>query len=804
MPGVVKNMMVRVGADMSGLIGEFKRSGKATGNFAKQASDALREVALSDANLKKSMAQGGKNSYIVSLTDQIRELEQEQKALQAAGFSWGYEGFENNAALLKELKSELDMYKKSLDSAEISERAHRQALEEKMLAAGSDERIVSLTASIKALTEEQRQLKAMGFSWGFEGFEQNEALLRKLKNELNEYIESLRETEEETEDVVKDTKHLGNASKNNIESFAKAIKRLGIVSLGLRFVRSTFGELGSIVRQYISENEALQAQVDTLKSSMGQALAPAINIVTNALSRLMPYIVGVSNAISSLISNLFGSGWTNLASDANAATKAISGAGGAASALNRQLHGFDEITKLNDKNGGGGSLASSAAAIEGKLPEWATSLTDMIKLSIETGDWESVGKTLAEKLVQLITALDWMSLFKKLPSLQEQLTTFFKGWFSGISLESIGESLKTNIASFFENLDFGSILKTGLKSIMGANPVANAAVEAMFGNMKEYFAPYIDSLSGELETVGEEIFLGVLMGIADAVLNVGKWLKEYVLHPMVEGFKQAFDIHSPAAHPEIRSIGKNIILGVFEGILEIAKSPLEWIKTNVFTPIQQAMQTLFDGNVMAKFTVSVRNTSSTWWSNVKTWWSQKVTQPVQAFTTSVKNESSVWWSNVKAWWEEAKGTLLMNAFVRDESKTWWENVKKWWNANVGTLSVGVAIINNSKKWWEDVKKWWNENVGTLLAPFGFGTLNSSGSSQQLNSGARSSEASLSLGDGSALAGRVAAQMLSSTPADNRNITVNLVLDGKIVTSTVVRNINSQARATGHNPLSAYL
>ena len=173
------NMLIRIGADLSGLIGGFKKAGNTTSNFAKQASDALRQVTLSDANLKKAMAQGGKNSYIVSLTDQIRELEQEQKALKNAGFSWG-----------------------------------------------------------------------------FEGFEQNEALLRNLKNELNDYIKSLRETEEETEDVVEDTKKLGNTSRANVESFAKSIKRLGIVALGLRFVRSIFGELRSIVLQYISENEA--------------------------------------------------------------------------------------------------------------------------------------------------------------------------------------------------------------------------------------------------------------------------------------------------------------------------------------------------------------------------------------------------------------------------------------------------------------------------------------------------------------------------------------------------------------------
>ncbi len=41
-------------------------------------------------------------------------------------------------------------------------------------------------------------------------------------------------------------------------------------------------------------------------------------------------------------------------------------------------------------------------------------------------------------------------------------------------------------------------------------------------------------------------------------------------------------------------------------------------------------------------------------------------------------------------------------------------------------------------------------------------------------------------------------------SDNQTITINLVVDGKILASTVVRNINAQAKATGKNPLAAYM
>ena len=51
-----------------------------------------------------------------------------------------------------------------------------------------------------------------------------------------------------------------------------------------------------------------------------------------------------------------------------------------------------------------------------------------------------------------------------------------------------------------------------------------------------------------------------------------------------------------------------------------------------------------------EFVVNVKNTATTWWSNVKSWWSEKV-GAVANFTTSVTDSSSTWWSKVKTWWK---------------------------------------------------------------------------------------------------------------------------------------------------------
>ena len=48
------NQVVRVGADVSGLVGGFTKAGNVVGGFAKKASETLKQPALSAENLRKA------------------------------------------------------------------------------------------------------------------------------------------------------------------------------------------------------------------------------------------------------------------------------------------------------------------------------------------------------------------------------------------------------------------------------------------------------------------------------------------------------------------------------------------------------------------------------------------------------------------------------------------------------------------------------------------------------------------------------------------------------------------------------
>ena len=55
-----------------------------------------------------------------------------------------------------------------------------------------------------------------------------------------------------------------------------------------------------------------------------------------------------------------------------------------------------------------------------------------------------------------------------------------------------------------------------------------------------------------------------------------------------------------------------------------------------------------------------------------------------------------------------------------------------------------------------------------------------------------------------IADKVVDRLPGAAAGGEQTITVNLVADGKTLASTVVRHVNAQARATGRNPLAAYI
>lgn len=388
-------------------------------------------------------------------------------------------------------------------------------------------------------------------------------------------------------------------SNMNISRMIRTIRNVSVVSFGLRIVRGLFGELGTVVRNYISQDAALQAQVNGLSASFGNVLAPAIHLVTGALSYVLPYVVGVSNAIGQLMGALFGTGWSAGASGANKMAAATGGAAKAQKELNRQLMSFDQINKVESQKdtgaGGGGGAGSAIAPIEGKTPAWAEHLknvfTDLFEsaefqaantggkigmiLNTAVGeatsalanvDFTGAGSVLADNFNSMIGAIDWNTAGQLMGMALVALPSVAVGFIQSADWPLVGQSVSqflmsslgtvsewirsvdwlqvgTALGMFIANVDYAGIAQ----SLGTAFGLALGAIGATLWSMiKEPWQQFGNDLRSNMELFGGDAVAGFFYTMGEALADVGTWLWENFCKPVIDGVKEGFGIHSPS------------------------------------------------------------------------------------------------------------------------------------------------------------------------------------------------------------------------------------------------------------------
>ena len=558
------------------------------------------------------------------------------------------------------------------------------------------------------------------------------------------------------------------ASDNGIGKIVSSLKKFGVLAVGLKLVGSIFGRLRSIVSSYISENSALQAQVNQLKASFGQALAPAINLITNALALLMPYVVGVSNAIGELITNLFGSGWTTVADGANAAASATGSAADAQKEYNQQLMGFDQITKVSDKNssGGGGGSSSTTTPVEGKLPSWLTDLGTQVKEAIGAGDWAGAATAITGQLNDLLAGIDWGEFGTKLGGYLDSGLTFLSTAITTFDWHSLGSDLAESVNGIINNVDWSN-----LGVILGAK--FQIAIEGLGGFFEKLDwsaagSGLADGFSGlwnsiDWEQAGQTVSdgtIGVLTSITTAIQEIdwyqmGQDVLSFIENidwngltdQLFEGIgsaiggigsflwgliENAWNDTKDYWEDKVEEAGGNLWNGILNGIKESVTNIGEWIQEHIFEPFINGFKKVFkihspaqaDDIVDAGNNVGlgILEALASPFTKIIDWVNEHILDPLKKalgidedspiaeFVLGVKNTASEWWDNVKSWWSEKtkNGKEAVGEFtakVKNTATTWWGNAKSWWRSMTNNGTATVGEFTANVR--NSAATWWS-------------------------------------------------------------------------------------------------
>ena len=277
--------------------------------------------------------------------------------------------------------------------------------------------------------------------------------------------------------------NIGSKIKQSVkpaENLRKKFLKIGLAMLG---ARSAFIMFKQVISEAMSNNEELQNQLQATKGVMGEALAPAIQLLVNALGKVVTFADRVYQLFTgtSLIAKYN-------AKQAQKQADATKDAAENAKEYQKQMASFDVANKLSDNTSSSSSASSGSStddsAIKFNEVDVDGWLEDILK-KIKTKDWTGVGSTIAEKIVSGLNSIDWQGIQEKASGAAKGFAEMLNGLFEftsedGSTLMSsigktIGESLNTvvgTVLSFAENLHWGTLgselshgIVTALKTI---------------------------------------------------------------------------------------------------------------------------------------------------------------------------------------------------------------------------------------------------------------------------------------------------------------------------------------------------
>lgn len=182
-----------------------------------------------------------------------------------------------------------------------------------------------------------------------------------------------------------------------------------------------------------------------------------------------------------------------------------------------------------------------------------------------------------DTLIEFIHNIDWSKI---VTNIQDALTNIQWIAIAEKILELLGYAL-------------GSI--TGALARLIGNLIAQGASEAY-----QYF-------EDKIKEAGGNVVDGILLGILDALLGIGSWIVDNVFKPILDGFKNAFGIHSPSTVMQEQGhyIIEGLLLGItdflskikkkFEEIRNLVTEKMDNIKSSAVSKVNEMKKGLSDG-----------------------------------------------------------------------------------------------------------------------------------------------------------------------------------------------------------------
>lgn len=386
-------------------------------------------------------------------------------------------------------------------------------------------------------------------------------------------------------------------------------------------------------------------------------------------------------------------------------------------------------------------------------------IAELLNGAMEEIDFTYLGRLLVrgvtvalDFMIGLLGGLNWSLVGKSIGDFLKGAFNEAQEWIASYNWNKMGKDLWKNLKACIKGIDFAGVAQSFFKLLGSALAAAVSFiagfVQGIWEDITGYFQEYLTNDDGT-KKCGLDWVAGLLEGIWDGIKNIGKWIKENVFDPFIDGFKECFGIHSPST--VMKEMGGYVVEGFLQGLnkfSEIAGKVKEWAGKVIewFTKGEDGKGIVehfkeIGGNIVSGFKDKVGGTYTTVKSNVTTW----ASKVKEWFTnSSFGGVNSTNFQTFAGNVIEGFRTKVGSAYTTTKSNmvTWATNVKEWFtnsgfggvnSANFQTFAnnvvtgfkdkIGSAYVNtksNMTTWATNVKNWFS-GIASASAFSGFAT-----------------------------------------------------------------------------------
>ena len=355
-------------------------------------------------------------------------------------------------------------------------------------------------------------------------------------------------------------------------------------------------------------------------------------------------------------------------------------------------------------------------------------------------------------MIGLLDGLNWSLVGKSIGDFLKGAFNEAQEWIASYNWNKMGKDLWKNLKACIKGIDFAGVAQSFFKLLGSALAAAVSFiagfVQGIWEDITGYFQEYLTNDDGT-KKCGLDWVAGLLEGIWDGIKNIGKWIKENVFDPFIDGFKECFGIHSPST--VMKEMGGYVVEGFLQGLnkfSEIAGKVKEWAGKVIewFTKGEDGKGIVehfkeIGGNIVSGFKdkvggtyTTVKSNVTTWASKVKDWFSNNsfggvnsdtfstfANNTIEGFRTKVGSAYTNTKTNVTTWASKVKEWFTNSSFGGVNStnfQTFANNVVTGFKDKIGSAYVNTK--SNMTTWATNVKNWFS-GIASASAFSGFAT-----------------------------------------------------------------------------------